>query len=196
MDIRVNISGNVNFFVPVLSGSPDEASRLLRYYEKELEGRKTEEAAAMREITLNKSLWFPELRVGYRMNPSSGGQRYNGIIAGVSIPLFANRNKVKQAKANAIYATSKYESGINSTESALRQLWNRAVSLQSSVSEYRTMLDSQDNIKLLNQSIQAGQISIIEYFANVTTIYQSFSNYYQLENEYQKTVAELYKYQL
>ena len=47
MDIRVNISGNANFFVPVLSGSPDEARRLLRYYEKELEGRKTDEAAAL-----------------------------------------------------------------------------------------------------------------------------------------------------
>ena len=47
MDMSVNISGNVNFFVPVLSGSPDEARRLLRYYEKELEGRKTEEAAAL-----------------------------------------------------------------------------------------------------------------------------------------------------
>ena len=41
MDIRVNISGNVNFFVPVLSGSPDETRRLLRYYEKELEGSET-----------------------------------------------------------------------------------------------------------------------------------------------------------
>ena len=30
MDIRVNISGNVNFFVPVLSGSPDEVRRLLK----------------------------------------------------------------------------------------------------------------------------------------------------------------------
>ena len=47
MDIRVNISGNVNFFVPVLSGSPDEARRLLRYYEKELEGSETDEAAAL-----------------------------------------------------------------------------------------------------------------------------------------------------
>ena len=181
---------------PIIPNNFEDMKEELISGSAELNFLKTEEAAAMREITLNKNLWFPELRVGYRMNPSSGGQRYNGIIAGVSIPLFANRNKVKQAKANAIYATSKYESGINSTESALRQLWNRAVSLQSSVSEYRTMLDSQDNIKLLNQSIQAGQISIIEYFANVTTIYQSFSNYYQLENEYQKTVAELYKYQL
>lgn len=47
MDIRVNISGNANFFVPVLSGSSDEARRLLRYYEKELESCKTEEAAAL-----------------------------------------------------------------------------------------------------------------------------------------------------
>ena len=47
MDIRINISGNANFFVPVLSGSPDEARRLLRYYEKELEGHKTGEAAAL-----------------------------------------------------------------------------------------------------------------------------------------------------
>ncbi len=49
---------------------------------------------------------------------------------------------------------------------------------------------------LLNKAIQAGQISMIEYFVDVTTYYQSVQNYLQLQNEYQKVMAQLYKYRL
>ena len=49
---------------------------------------------------------------------------------------------------------------------------------------------------LLNKAIQAGQISMIEYFVNVSTFYQSMQNYLQLQNEYQKVMAELYRFLL
>ena len=37
---------------------------------------------------------------------------------------------------------------------------------------------------------------MIEYFVDVTTLYQSLQNYMQLQNEYQKVMAQIYKYQL
>lgn len=37
---------------------------------------------------------------------------------------------------------------------------------------------------------------MIEYFVDVTTLYQSMQNHMQLQNEYQKVMAQLYKFKL
>lgn len=162
----------------------------------EMQQLKYNKTAAARQITVSKQQWLPNLTLGYRMNPSSGGQRYNGILVGISIPIFANRNKVKQAKAEQFYAETQLESQTDSETAQLRQLWIKAGKLRNSINEYSSVLKQQDNMSLLNKAIQAGQISMIEYFVNVTTFYQSMQNYLQLQNEYQKAMAELYRFLL
>ena len=47
MKVNVTISGNVNFFVPALTGNAEEAKQLLYYYEEELKDCQTEEAVAL-----------------------------------------------------------------------------------------------------------------------------------------------------
>ena len=78
----------------------------------------------------------------------------------------------------------------------MRQLWNKAGELKKSIDEYSNILSRQNNISLLNKAIQSGQISMIEYFVNITTLYQSMQNYLQLQNDYHKTMAELYKFRI
>ena len=55
-------------------------------------------------------------------------------------------------------------------------------------------LDRQNNLQLLNKAVIAGQISLIAYFVDVQSYYQSLQNYLQLQNEYQKALAKLYQY--
>ena len=162
----------------------------------EMQALKSAQAAAMRQITVSKQQWLPDLTLGYRMNPSSGGDRYRGFIVGVSIPLFSNRNKVKQAKAERLSAEARMQSYTDTETANLRQLWIQAGKLKTSVDEYASVLKQQNNIALLNKAIKAGQISMIEYFVNVTTFYQSMENYLQLQNEYQKAMSQLYRYNL
>ena len=130
------------------------------------------------------------------MNTATGGERFNGFLVGISIPLFSNRNNVKQAKAQALYTDLYMESTTTTVESELHQLYNQSVALKTSMDEYNTVLKSQNSLALLNKAIQTGQISMIEYFVDVTTFYQSMQNYMQLQNEYQKVMAQLYKYKL
>ena len=134
--------------------------------------------------------------LGYRMNPASGGERFNGFLVGITIPLFSNRNNVKQAKAQARYTEMQLESASFTVENGLRQLYDQSVSLKKSIDEYKDVLKRQNSLVLLNKAIQAGQISMIEYFVDVTTYYQSVQNYLQLQNQYQKVMAQLYKYRL
>ena len=164
--------------------------------DRRLQSLRSAQQAALRQISVSKAKGLPSFELGYRMNPSSGGQRYNGFLVGISVPLFSNRNNVKQAKAQSLYTDLQLESATTVVENELMQLYNRSVALKASIDEYRTELDRQNSLALLNKAIQAGQISMIEYFVDVTTLYQSLQNYMQLQNEYQKVMAQIYKYQL
>ncbi|MBS1319268.1 MAG: TolC family protein [Parabacteroides sp.] len=157
---------------------------------------KSEQVAARRQLSVNKSKSLPSFELGYRMNTATGGERFNGFLVGISIPLFSNRNNVKQAKAQALYTDLQLESTTTTVESELHQLYNQSVALKTSMDEYNTVLKSQNSLALLNKAIQTGQISMIEYFVDVTTFYKSMQNYMQLQNEYQKVMAQLYKYKL
>ena len=157
---------------------------------------KSEQVAARRQLSVNKSKSLPGFELGYRMNTATGGERFNGFLVGISIPLFSNRNNVKQAKAQALYTDLQLESTTTTVESELHQLYNQSVALKTSMDEYNMVLKSQNSLALLNKAIQTGQISMIEYFVDVTTFYQSMQNYMQLQNEYQKVMAQLYKYKL
>ena len=157
---------------------------------------KSEQVAARRQLSVNKSKSLPSFELGYRMNTATGGERFNGFLVGISIPLFSNRNNVKQSKAQALYTDLQLESTTTTVESELHQLYNQSVALKTSMDEYNTVLKSQNSLALLNKAIQTGQISMIEYFVDVTTFYQSMQNYMQLQNEYQKVMAQLYKYKL
>lgn len=157
---------------------------------------KSEQIAAQRQLSVNKSKGLPGFELGYRLNTATGGERFNGFLVGVTIPLFSNRNNVRQAKAQSLYTDLQLESTTSTVESELRQLYNQSLALRTSMDEYNAVLKSQNNLALLNKAIQTGQISMIEYFVDVTTLYQSMQNYMQLQNEYQKVMAQLYKYKL
>ena len=156
----------------------------------------SEKEAAQRQIKVNRTKGLPSFNLGYRMNPSSGGNRYNGFLVGISIPIFSNRNNVKQAKAQSLYADLQLDNAETTVERDLLQLYNQAMALKTAIDEYSQVLKSQNNLALLNKAIQAGQISMIEYFVDVTTLYDSMQNHMRLQNEYQKVMAQLYKFKL
>lgn len=157
---------------------------------------RSEQEAAERQIKVSKAMGLPGLEVGYRLNTATGGDRFNGFIVGVSIPLFSNRHKVRQAKAESRSARLQVENTTSTVENELQALYNQAANLKTSIGEYDRIFRTQNNLALLNKAIQAGQISMIEYFVDVTTYYQSMQNYFQLQNQYQKVMAQLYRFRL
>lgn len=162
----------------------------------ELETLRKASEAAERQVTISRQQWLPTLSVGYRMNPSSGGERYNGIIVGLSIPIFSNRHKVKQAKADLFYAESRLRSAEETTVANLYQLYSRASEAKASADEFARALGTQDNVRLLDKALGAGQLSMVEYFVNLATFYDSMETLLQLRNDEQKALAELYRHTL
>lgn len=146
-------------------------------------------------IGLNRSQWLPKFELGYRRN-TDAGTSLNGFVVGLSFPLFENRHRVKQAKAQALNSDLQKENATIQLESELAQRYQRAHALYLSMEEYKASFQSATDLNLLKEALTGGQISIIEYFAEVGVIYQSRQNLLALENEYQKTMAQIYKNKL
>ena len=153
-----------------------------------------EKEIAQREIKLNQSQWLPKFELGYKRE--AGEDVSNGITFGVSIPLYENKNKIKQAKAMSLYTDMQIESSRMINETTLQGIYTQAVSLEKSKQEYERLLNSQNTLDLLKKALNEGQISLSEYFVEAVQVYQTIENYIQLESEYQKLVAQLYKYKL
>lgn len=154
-----------------------------------------ESAAARKQISANKQGWLPKLELGYRRNTESG-HPLNGVVVGFSFPIFENRNKVKIAKAQAMNIDFQKESATVLASSALWQLYEEAQNLHASMEEYERTFQQQQDLSLLKQALVGGQISMIEYFVEVSVVYQSKTNLLQLENQYQKAMARMYKSRL
>ena len=128
--------------------------------------------------------------------PPEQGTPFNGLVVGFSFPLFENRNKVKIAKAQALNIDLQRDNAALQVESELAQLYREAKTLHASMEEYTRTFRSQQDLALLKQALTGGQISMIEYFVEVSVLYQSHQNYLQLENQYQKAMARVYKSKL
>ncbi len=152
----------------------------------------SESAAAHKQISVSQQGWLPKLELGYRRNTESGAP-FNGVIVGFSIPLFENKSKVKVARAQALNVDLQKEYAADQAESELGQLYGEAQALRRSMNEYEQTFRSQQDLSLLKQALTGGQISMIEYFVEVSVVYQSRQNYLQLENQYQKVLAKIYK---
>ncbi len=151
--------------------------------------------ALRQQVSVDKQGWIPKLELGYRLNTETGAT-YNGLVVGASIPIFQNRNKTKVAKAQLLNNDFLQENATLRIESTLLQNYREAQSLYTSMNEYQQTFQSQQDLRLLKQALTGGQISMIEYFVEVSVIYQSKQNYLQLENQYQKLMAQIYKFQL
>nr|WP_227461902.1 TolC family protein [Odoribacter sp. OF09-27XD] len=160
-----------------------------------LKNLSTQAEIAGREIRLSRAQSLPKFDIGYRRNGGSD-ETLNGFVVGLSIPLFENKNTVRKAKAQFEYSNAVIEDNTRNLKSNLQQLYEQATALQTSCKEYSEILTEQHSVELLNKALMAGQISMIDYFVELTTFYDSRQNYLNVEKEYYNTLAQLYRYKL
>lgn len=150
---------------------------------------------ARHEVSVSKQGWLPKLEVGYRRN-TENGHPLNGVVVGMSFPIFENRGKVKTAKAQALSRDYQKENITLQTQSTLWKLYDEASTLQASIREYQETFTKQQDLELLKKALIGGEISMIEYFVEISVVYQSQQNLLALENQYQKIMARIYQSKL
>ncbi|MBK8950154.1 MAG: TolC family protein [Flavobacteriales bacterium] len=134
---------------------------------------------------------LPGFEVGYRYQGILGAT-YHGVHAGMSLPLWSNRNKVKQQKQwTSAHASSVEEHRMEHLYEA-RHMYDRAKALGASYADFARRLSGASSIHLLERSFAAGQMTTLEYQMELMLLQESTDRLLQLEREYNEAMAEVW----
>lgn len=163
--------------------------------DSELKIKEARVAVAGKKVKLRKSEGLPIIELGYD-SESVQGTTYGGPKVGLSLPLWANKNKVKQARANQLWQENFRESERKESYFQLMAQYEQMETLKIAVANYDQHLSDMNNLELLRKSLVLGQISVINYFTEVNYYIAIFDNYLDTEKEYFKAMAILYAHRL
>lgn len=142
---------------------------------------------------LNNAMSLPKLSAGY-LSEKVVGQQFQGITAGISIPLWENKNTVKYAIAKTA-AIKSFESDTKLVfYNQLKTQYAKVKALQKNVTDYRVSLELLDNSALLKKSLDLGEISLTEYFYEISIYYDSIIALLDAEKELSKANTVLIQY--
>ena len=150
--------------------------------------------AADKELSVNRQNWLPKLEVAYRRNTALG-EKSNGFLVGGSIPLFSKRKRTQIARAQAISAQLQRDDVRLKTEANIQSQFNEMQQIHEAMQAYDIPLMHQ-TLDLLKQAVTAGQLSIIDYYVEAEGVYRNLQAYMEIENQYQKLMATIYKNRL
>lgn len=154
-----------------------------------------EKRIAEKQLELSKSWRLPKFEAGYHYQGILG-QRFNGIHAGVTLPIWEQKFRKEAQQAQVLFTDLQLQSHMNEHFFEIRELYDRQASLKQSLDEYRTAIASVSNTALLDKALQLGEITTIEYFLEMSFYQNALLHYLRTEREYQAAVAELMKYRL
>jgi outer membrane protein TolC len=160
--------------------------------EPEINAHNAEIRSSELSLKLSRQNWLPNFNVAYESETET--VQYRGLRAGISIPLWADKNTVSLSKAELAWSESKYEEMINRLKSNVERLHSKAVNLQIVLREYEEILSSTSNTEYLQKALDHGQISLIEYFTELSLYYSVMDKYLSTEREYYIVLLDLYKY--
>lgn len=160
----------------------------------DLKAVEADSRAAERSLVVNRQKWLPKIELGYRRNTGEDSKQH-GFLVGGSIPLFSNRRQVKMAQAQTVSTQLTADDTRLKIEAKLHSTFNEMQQVKKSMSVYDRALMMQ-TLDLLQESVKGGELSVTDYFVEVDQIYRNLQVYMDLEHQYQKSAATLYKNRL
>lgn len=145
---------------------------------------------ANRELAVRRADGLPTVSLGF-MGEYVSGENYQGVKVGMSIPLWANKNRVRQAKAEVEAAKARQTDARQQFYSRLYNLFVQQRGLRQVVQSYQEALRATDNTSLLKKALDAGSISTMDYLLGARMYYDAVNQKMDACRAWQKTVAEM-----
>ncbi len=142
------------------------------------------------QVKLKKALSLPKISAGYSYEEILN-EKLQGIIFGVTIPLWENKNTVKQAKAELLSNEYSLEDNKLQFYNHLYTLYEKSVGLQEAVDQFRKTLSSYNSVPMLRKAHESGEISLLNYFIQAEAYYDAYNNMLEIERDYAIAIAVL-----
>ena len=145
-------------------------------------------------VKMQKREWLPDISFGYRRNTEQK-EAVNGVLVGVSFPLYSNSKNIRAAKERRESAQLQVEQARCTAESQLRSGYQQLVGLQQ-VLDHSDVKMMQESIELFAKALQQGEINALEYYTEVNSIYEKLQRHIDVHTKSAKLLAALHKNEL
>jgi CzcA family heavy metal efflux pump len=162
----------------------ESANPALLYADGQLE-------VSRRQVKLAAAEGLPKLSVGYVKESVVGGERFQGVAAGISIPLWENKNRTKQARVQVKASEAALRDAKIRLHSSLQILYLKACDLRQAAASYRATLEACNSELLLKKALDAGEISLLTYLQEMEFYYAAVSSALATERDFALAVAEM-----
>ena len=132
---------------------------------------------------LQQSLWMPKMSAGYGQEITPG-ESYKGIQAGISVPLWQNKNTVKYARLQEESVRGKAEVYKQRLSDEIINRHQSVKALQDNLGTYGRALETIKTADLLKKSLDTGNISILEYYRELLPWYEMIDEYLRTSRDY------------
>ena len=144
---------------------------------------------------LTRATGMPKIMTGY-YSENMSDLSLRGLQLGITIPLWENANKIKHADGEILTAKMEAEKFRSSEVARITQQYSRFLTHLKQVETLSEALDMANDPALLSLAVEAGEISMIEYFYEAELYYRVFHDFLLAEKELHLVEAELNKYDL
>lgn len=155
---------------------------------------KQQSELSVKKVQLEKSLRMPKFHAGY-MSEKVVGEQFQGVTAGVSIPLWENRMRVRESRALTDVALVKEVDARFQFYSEMKKQHQKAVALQLSSEGFEARLQEYNNRSLLEKALNAGEMSLTEYLFELTAYYDAIDSLLKMKYEALRARYMLQRYE-
>ena len=145
-------------------------------------------------VKMQKREWLPNISFGYRRNTEQK-EGVNGLMVGVSFPLYSNSKRIKAARERRKSAELQVEQARKDAESQLQSGYQQLVGLQQ-VLDHSDVKMMQESIVLFSKALQHGEINALDYYTEVNSIYEKLQRHIDIHCQSAKLHAVLHKNEL
>lgn len=146
---------------------------------------------ADKNVSVAKAERLPGFTIGYA-HEYEDGMHFNGASLGVSIPLFASRNKVKAANAAKKAAENQINVGADILKSEITSLYDEILALDKALATPEEVFKNTDYTTLLLKAYKGGELSLADYLGELTWFYEAHLEYMDLQYQRQQKTSQLH----
>lgn len=176
---------------------PSKDSLLIAYKQKDLRfslaQAQVDMARANLAVVRHEAL--PKFEIGFE-SEQANDEHFRGIKAGVTIPLWADMGKKRAARARYTAANAAYTDANFQLTAEFEHKFMATESLNERYRASVLAIDGYQNIDLLKKAVEMGEISIVDFYTEVSFLYEFTDHSLELELELAKAIADLLSFEL
>jgi len=165
----------------------EQNSPVLQYMQQQRE-------VAEDHISLTCASSLPKWSVGY-MGEFVTDNTFQGVTVGLSIPLWENKNRVRQAHQQSIAVSQQADDVRLQYRTHLRSLYSQAVQMQQTIAQYDAVF-SPEGLALLTKAFEKGELPLLNYLLEQDYWTNAYDRRLQAQRDLAMVMAELNAWKL